>query len=71
MFFYKIKVLLKAKYTFFPPKKKDILIYDALSLKIVSKIFFTKNFEILHTRKEKNKFIYLNKNIFELAIQLF
>ena len=52
MFFYKIKVLLKAKYTFFPPKKKDIIIFDALSLKIVSKIFMTKNLEIIHTRKE-------------------
>lgn len=71
MFFYKIKVLLKAKYTFFPPKKKDILIYDALSLKIVSKIFFTKNFGILHTRKEKINLFILIKTFLNLQFNFF
>lgn len=71
MFFYKIKVLLKAKYTFFPPKKKDILIYDALSLKIISKIFLTKNFEIIHTRKEKINLFILLKTFLSFQFSFF
>ena len=71
MFFYKIKVLLKAKYTFFPPKKKDIIIFDALSLKIVSKIFMTKNLEIIHTRKETINLFILFKTFLSFQFSFF
>ena len=53
MFFYKIKSLIKGQIYFFSAQKKDILIYDALSLKIVSKIFLQKILEFYIQEKKK------------------
>ena len=41
------------KFDFTKPKKSKILIYDAESKRIADVILPKKNYEIIHTRKEK------------------
>ena len=52
------------KFDFTKPKKSKILIYDAESKRIADVILPKKNYEIIHTRKEKI-------NIYILIITIF
>ncbi len=46
------------KFDFTKPKKSKILIYDAESKRIADVILPKKNYEIIHTRKEKISSLY-------------
>ena len=69
--FYYIKVLLKAKYNFLPPKKTEVLIYDYHSKDIVDKIFDLKKISFLSIRKEKINIFILIKSFLNLKFSYF
>lgn len=61
-----IKVLFNCKYTFLPPKKSEVIIFDEHSIQILSKIFNLKKIEVLRTRKEEINLFILFKNFIRL-----
>lgn len=66
-----IKILLNCKYSFLPPKKSEIIIFDQHSLKIISTIFNLKNTQVLKTRKEEINLFILLKNFINFKFTFF
>lgn len=66
-----IKILFRANYSFLPPKKTDILIFDFFSKPIVQIIFNLNKVEFLSTRKEEINLFILFKLFLRLKFSYF
>ena len=58
------KTILKTKYVFKEPEKKELLIFDGESLEELKKVLLGLNYQILETRISRKKNIYYSKNNF-------
>jgi surface carbohydrate biosynthesis protein len=65
------KFFFSTNFIFLPPKKSNLILFDAQSEKIISKIFKLKHFSILCIRKEEINLFVLIKTFLKLQFSFF
>ena len=70
-FFKKIKLLLNLKITFSSPKKKNLIVFDDMSVEELKYVINDYNYFVLQTRAEKIKEIYFSFNLIFITIKNF
>jgi surface carbohydrate biosynthesis protein len=70
-FLKKIKLLLNLKITFSSPKKKNLIVFDDMSVEELKYVINDYNYFVLQTRAEKIKEIYFSFNLIFITIKNF